>query len=132
MAANGLSARCNNQNSWSRQDGMRCNNKKSWSWLMAANCLSARCNNQNSWSRHNGMRYNNKKSWPRQMAANGLSAGCNNQNRWLGAIAVNGFAREKIGRPRTMAANSSVQAKLIMANKKGKCFGALAAMASAQ
>jgi hypothetical protein len=47
MAANGLSARCNNQNSWSWHDGIRYNNKKSWPRLMAANGLSAECNNQN-------------------------------------------------------------------------------------
>ncbi len=114
MAANGLSARCNNQNSCSRHDGMRYNNKKSWPRLMAANGFSARCNNQNRWSRHDGMRYNNKKSWPGLMAANGFSTGCNNQNRWLSAIAANGFAQAKFGRPHTMAANGSVQAKLIM------------------
>jgi hypothetical protein len=49
MAANGLSARYNNKNSWSRHDGMRYNNKKSWPWLMTANGLRAGCNNQNRW-----------------------------------------------------------------------------------
>ncbi len=69
MAANGLSARCNNQISWSWHNGVRYNNKKSWRWLMAGNDLSAGCNNQNRWLG--------------AIAANGFT-----QAEWLGASKI--------------------------------------------
>ncbi len=97
MAANGLSARCNDQNSWSQDNGMRYNNKKSWPWLMTANGLSARCNNQNRWLgaiAANG--FTRAKIWkaPRD-GRKWLSASKIDNALMPSAMAVNGPARTK-------------------------------------